>query len=125
MKQKGSLASSFSYALRGIGWAIVHERNIKIHLFFAVIALLASWLLKISVQELALILIVIFFVLAAEMVNTALEQVVDLTVGERYHELAKNAKDTAAGAVLLTAICSISIGVLIFLPKIFRLLGGN
>ena len=58
--------------------------------------------------------------MAMELVNTALESVVDLTVGKEYHELAKVAKDCAAGAVLMLAFAAIAIAGLLLLPALVK-----
>ncbi len=79
-------------------------------------------MLGLSWAEWAIVAILIVVVLAAEMVNTMVEALVDL-VTDQYHPLAKVAKDVAAGVVLLSAIGSAVVGVLIFLPKIIGLLG--
>ena len=82
-----------------------------------------SFILKVSIIEWGILVLVISMVLALEMINTAIERCVDLVTKE-YKELAKNAKDIAAGAVLVMSMFSVVIGIIIFLPKIMNLLGG-
>jgi diacylglycerol kinase len=81
----------------------------------------AGVLLGLSVVEWAIFAAMVTLVLAAEMVNTMIESLVDL-VTQEYHPLAKVAKDVAAGIVLLTAIGSIIVGLLIFLPKLLAVI---
>ncbi|QPA30114.1 diacylglycerol kinase family protein [Thermaerobacillus caldiproteolyticus] len=110
-------AKSFVYAWTGIVMAIKEESHMKVHLFFAFIAIVAAFIVNISKTEWLILLVTIGMVISLEMVNTALERVVDLTTQE-LHPLAKAAKDIAAGAVLVGAMISVIIGIIIFLPYI-------
>ena len=120
---KSSFNESLGHALDGIEYTINHERNFKIELFFAMAVTIMSFILKVSIIEWGILVLVISMVLALEMINTAIERCVDLVTKE-YKELAKNAKDIAAGAVLVMSMFSVVIGIIIFLPKIMNLLGG-
>lgn len=93
----------------------------KIHLGISLIVILTGLWLSLSMLEWLFIFLAIGGMLSLEMINTALERAVDL-VTDQYHPLAKDAKDIAAGAVLLYAIMSVIIGVIIFVPKIWVLL---
>jgi undecaprenol kinase len=115
---KGRFLHSFTFAISGIFHAIRNERNMKIHSVVAIIVIILSWIYDVSAIEWMFISFAICGVMALELVNTALERVVDL-VTKDIHPLAKQAKDVAAGAVLLYAILSVVIGCIIFLPKIF------
>ena len=108
---------SFKHAFRGIGIAVKTQPNFQIHLIAAMLVLVAGWKYDLSGAEWAIILFTILWVLLTEMINTALESIVDLITLE-YRETAKTAKDVAAGAVLLGAIGSIIIALLIFIPKL-------
>ncbi|MCL2632294.1 MAG: rRNA maturation RNase YbeY [Coriobacteriia bacterium] len=108
-----SLLYSFKWAIQGIATTIKIERNMKIHLVVAAFAIVVSFLLGINPNQWAIIIICIALVLAAEMLNTALEHVVDL-ISPDYHPAAKIAKDAAAGVVLIFAICSVVAGLIIF-----------
>ena len=119
---KESFDKSFGHAIDGIEYAINHERNIKMEVLAGIIASILGFVLHISILEWVVIVLVIGAVLALELVNTAIERSVDL-VTKDYHDLAKAAKDVAAGAVLIMSFCSVIIGALIFLPKIIDLLG--
>lgn len=107
------LKESFAYAITGIIYAVVTGRNMKIHLLAAVLATCTGLWLGVNRWEWVALIICIFMVLTAETINTAVEKTVDL-VTEEYHPLAKHAKDMAAGAVLLTAINAVIVGILIF-----------
>lgn len=111
-----NLRSAFKVAWTGIWGAIRHERNFRIHLSAALLVLVAGWLLKITAQDWLWLILAIFSVLIMELVNTAIETVVDLVVGDKYDLQAKKAKDIAAGAVTLTALASAIIGLIIFWP---------
>ena len=106
---------SFGYAIQGIVTAM-HEQNFRFHLLSAVIVIIAGLFTGLSIIEWIIIVLVITLVIGAEMFNTAIERVVDL-VSPDYHPLAKQAKDIAAASVLVFAVCSVIIGLLIFLPK--------
>ena len=107
---------SFGFAFEGITHAFKTERNFKIHVLAATIVTISGILTKLSIQEWLVILILIGGMLALEILNTAVERLVDLTTSERL-PLAKQAKDLAAGAVLIYAIASAIIGFIIFIPK--------
>lgn len=111
------LYKSFGYAFSGIFACLKKERNIKIHLFMAVMVTLFGFLLKISVTEWCICLVLFGLIISLEMVNTAVEAVVDLVTRER-RPLARYAKDTAAGAVLAASIFAAIVGIIIFAPKL-------
>ncbi len=115
------LMSSFPYALDGLYLAVKLDQNVRFHLIVSVIVLLFSFYFKITVIEFLFVLLAIFFVLISEMVNTAIEEMTNLITRE-HHENAKVAKDIAAGAVLLSVIFSVVIGVIIFIPRVLSLL---
>lgn len=112
---------AFLNALNGIMHTIKNERNIRIQLFFGIAAIVLGGLLKISLLEWVILIITISIVIITELINTAIENTVDLITSE-YNEKAKIAKDVAAGAVLVTAINSIIVGTAIFGTKIFSYL---
>lgn len=120
MKKTGghqSLAKSFYHAFEGIFTTVRNERNIKIHLGFVVLVLIAGFVLEISRTEWLIVLVLFGLVISLELVNTAVEATVDLVTEER-RPLAKIAKDAAAGAVLVSAIMAAIIGCMIFIPKL-------
>jgi len=111
------LIKSFGYALEGI-WASFKQQNMRIHLTSALIVVVAGLLTGLSTVEWLIIILMIALVIGAEMINSAIESVVDLA-SPTFHPLAKQAKDIAAGAVLIFAITSVVIGLIIFVPKWF------
>ena len=118
--RKDPIYKSFGYAFSGIFTCIKKERNIKIHIAVSICVVIAGILLHISLMEWIACLILFGLIMALELVNTAIEATVDLVTEER-KPLAKIAKDTAAGAVLIAAIFAAIIGLLIFVPKIIAL----
>lgn len=119
---KGSLASSFRYALEGLRYVLWVERNARIHLAAAIlVAALGLWL-HLNALEWALIIIAIALVFAGEMLNTVIELMVDMITLEQ-HPLAKHAKDVAAGAILVAAIAAAVIGLLVLGPHLWIKLG--
>ena len=121
MEKKDPLYRSFGYAFQGIFTCVRKERNMKIHCVAAVLVVIAGVILKISAIEWCICMVLFGLVMSLEHVNTAVEAVVDM-VTEEYHPLAKVAKDTAAGAVLIAAIMAAIAGCIIFLPKIAQIL---
>jgi diacylglycerol kinase (ATP) len=107
---------SFGYAGRGIRIVFGSEANMKIHITIAVLVIICGFVFSISLTEWMFCLLCIGLVFGAEMMNTAIENVVDLA-SPKLHPLAGRAKDIAAGAVLICAIISVIIGLLIFVPK--------
>ncbi len=120
-EKKNPLYKSFRYAFEGIFAGIKKERNMKIHCLAMICVVTAGFLLHISMSEWCICLILFGMILSLELVNTAIEAVVDLVTEER-NPLAKLAKDTAAGAVLIAAIMAAGVGLMIFVPKILKLI---
>lgn len=121
MKQ---LIKSFGYAFQGIYYAFKFNQNLRLHLFSAVVVIIASIFFHVNPFEKGILGVMILLVISAEMVNTAIEEMVDYVIKEHSRE-AKIAKDVSAGMVLLTAIGSIIVGVLIFGPYIVKYLSGE
>ena len=119
--KKNPLTESFGYAFEGIWTGIRNERNMKIHCLAIIVVTLTGTLFQITAMEWCICLLLFALVAALELVNTAIEAVVDLVTEEK-KPLAKIAKDTAAGAVLFAAIISVIIGCIIFLPYVLELL---
>jgi diacylglycerol kinase (ATP) len=113
-----NLLLSFKYAGQGVGYAFRTQRNFRIHLLIGAIALSLSIYFKLSAVACSIISLTIALVLVLELLNTALEAIVDLTVGREFHQLAKIAKDCAAGAVLIAAIAALIIAIVLLLPHI-------
>jgi len=115
-----SLADSLFYARRGLVYALVSQRNMKVHLLASVVVILAGSWLKIERWEWAVLVLTMALVITAEIINTAIECSVDLVTREM-QPLARKAKDAAAGAVLLAASSAVIIGLLIFWPHFQQL----
>ncbi|TPR13866.1 diacylglycerol kinase family protein [Apilactobacillus timberlakei] len=111
---------SFLHALQGIITLIKDERNFRFHLFSSLVVIIFSFYLKINLNEWLWILLALFLVLLSETINTIVETVVDLFVGDKYNNLAKKSKDVAAGGVLIASLFSILVGLIIFLPIILQ-----
>ena len=114
-----NLFLSFKYAWADVVYAFTTQRNFRIHTVIGTLAVSLGFLLSVSAIEMAIITITCAMVMILELLNTAIEAVVDLTVKQAYHELAKIAKDCAAGAVLLSAIAALIVAVWILLPPLF------
>jgi diacylglycerol kinase len=112
-----SRVKSLTHAVRGIGIVIKTTPNFWWHMFFALLAVLLGFILKISNVEWMMIVLSIGLVLVAESFNTAIEIDIDLTSPE-YHPYARDTKDVAAGSVLLSAIVAVVVGLIVFLPKV-------
>lgn len=117
MKKKKNLLKSFKYAFEGIITGIKEEKNMKIHITIMILVIIFGIILKIDKIEWIICIILFGFVISLELVNTAIENTVDLVTLEKMPK-AKIAKDVAAGAVLIAAITSAIIGLIIFAPKI-------
>ena len=110
---------SANYAVEGVITAVRSERHLRFHLLTAVVVILLSLYLHVSLQDFLILAVAMMLVFYAELMNTALEVVVDLVTVER-HPLAKMAKDISAGAVLVTAILAIIMGYITFAPYFRR-----
>ena len=120
--RRGGLVESFRYAFAGIWHTFKTQRNARIHLSIAIAVIVVGIILDLKPGEWAIIGLTIGFVFIAEMLNTVIEAMIDL-VTEEYHPLAKQAKDVAAGAVLVAAITAVVIGLLILGPPLLARLG--
>ena len=118
-KNNGFL-SSFSSATKGIGYVFHSERNFKIQSIFALLAIFCSFIFPLQRSEQLLIFVSVFSVLIMEICNTAVEKFSDL-LKPRLHSYVKDVKNMMAGAVLLTSLLSVIIGLYIFVPYIFLL----
>jgi diacylglycerol kinase (ATP) len=120
-KVANSLWVSFQYAWAGLTYAFSTQRNFRVHTIIGSIAITLGLFLRIPGFELALIGLTIGLVLTLELLNTAIEAVVDLAVDTQYHELAKIAKDCAAGAVMVSALAAVLVAALLLLPPLWEL----
>ena len=117
-KTSKNVLMSFKYALSGICYVLKTSRNFRIQLIFALTILLIGFSVKISFSNYVILFATIISVLILEILNTSIESIVDLVVKKEFKDLAKIAKDTSAGAVLLASLNSVIVAVYIFFPKI-------
>ena len=113
---------SFQYAIRGIGLMIQSQHNAWLHALATVMVVFTGCLCNIHMSDWCWLVLALMAVWTAEAMNTALEFLADVASPE-FHPLVEKAKDVAAGAVLLSAIGSVIIGVLVFMPYLFEALG--
>jgi diacylglycerol kinase (ATP) len=114
-----NLLISFRYAWAGVRYAFVTQRNFRIHTAMGLAALSLGLALQLLPVELAILALTSALVMVLELLNTALESVVDLAVGQSYHELAKIAKDCAAGAVMISAVAAVFVASFLIVPPLW------
>lgn len=112
---------STNHAMHGISLFIRTTHNAWVHFFFAIFAIYLGFVLKISSIEWLILVLTIGIVILFEIINTAIEIDIDLT-SPTYHPYARDTKDVAAGAVLVSVLMSGIVGLIIFLPKIILLI---
>lgn len=116
------LVASLEFATTGLFTAFKEERNMRKHLVSAILVIIAGLIFQVSMTEWLFLLLSVCLVIAFEIVNSAIENVVDLASGYHFSMLAKNAKDMAAGAVLFVSGFAVLVGLMIFVPKIWALI---
>ena len=109
-----SLFQSFCHALRGLGYALSTQRNLRIQIVAGASVLIAGFFYRVSMLEMLLLWLAIVLVIACEIINTALELTLDIVSGGKFHSLVKITKDVVAAGVLLAAINAVIIGTIIF-----------
>lgn len=119
MSKKRNLTSSFKYAGEGIKEAFKNEPNFRIHIIAAIAATLLGFYFKLSQTEWMILYLTIAIVMVLELVNTAIEAIVDI-VSPKFSKLARTAKDVSAAAVLVSSLAALGIGMLLFLPRIIK-----
>ncbi len=117
------LPASFRYAAQGIVYGFLTQRNFRIHVCIGALVFGLGFYLKLTVNELAILVLTVAAVLVLELLNTAIEAVVDLAIGRRFHSLARVAKDCSAAAVLVASLSSLIIALLLLLPPLLTQLG--
>lgn len=113
-----NLLASFRFAFQGIAYAFRTQRNFKVHSGVMLAVVIVGLAVGLSLEQWAILALASGLVFQAELMNTALEAVVD-HVSPEFHALAKVAKDCAAGAVFLTALCAVVVGLLVLGPPLF------
>ena len=111
---------SFKFAFRGLKSLLIFEHNSRIHLLAAVIVIILGFIFRISLADWSLLILVIGLVFLSELINSSLEAISDVAKPE-WNEKILRAKDYAAAAVLVTAVISVFIGGIIFIPRLLQL----
>jgi diacylglycerol kinase len=114
-----SFFRSFTFAGQGVWHAVRTQRNMRVHLTVTAAVVVVGLVLRISAVDWACIAAAVGLVLTTEAINTVIEAVVDLVTSE-YHPLAKIAKDTAAGAVLIASLAAVGVGIAVFAPHLLN-----
>lgn len=114
------LINSFKYAFLGLIFALKHERNFRIMLYFALLVIFLSFYLPTKIWEKIFIFIAIVMVLSSELINTALERIGN-EISEKFSYNIKIAKDVMASAVLISSIFAFILGLIIFVPYILKI----
>ena len=122
IRKNKSWSESFGHAFDGIRKAAAKERNFRIQIFFGIFAVIACIIFRVYTWQFILVAFAIFFVLAMELMNTAVEALTDLICGGKPHPLAKRAKDCAAGAVLLASTFAVVVGTVVAISVLRRFL---
>jgi len=115
------LFQSFGYAWQGIVHALKNDQNFIVHLLAAIFVIILGLLLKINSLEMAILGSMIVLVISTEMINTAIENMVDLITKE-HREEAKIAKDVSSGMVLISSVGAVIVGLIIFFPYLLGFL---
>ena len=113
-----TIRKAFHYARQGLRIAFANERNIKIILGIGLCAIIAGFIIGLDLIEWAIVLLCCGVVTSAELMNTAVETVVDL-VSPEFHPLAGNAKDIAAAAVWIVSFTAAAVGLCVYIHAIF------
>ena len=121
MSKRENIFGSFKYAAAGIGDAIKSEPNFRVHIIIGIVAIILASILQFRGVEWAVLFLTEAFVIAMELINTVLEEIVDIISPEK-KEKARIAKDVSAAFVLMSAFAAIAVGIVLFLPKIFQFL---
>ena len=115
-----NIFQSFKYAFSGLKYGFINTKNLHVDLLFIVAVIICGLIFKICLIEWIVIILCFGLVVSLELINTAIEEVVNLASPD-IHPLAKASKDVAAGAVLFSAIMTSIVGIIIFLPKFIDL----
>lgn len=120
IRSNHSIINSFNHAINGFLMSFKMERNMKFHVIAATLVIIAGLITHITRFEMIALVLIISFVFFAELINTAIEAVVDLVSKNQYNEYAKIAKDVSAGAVFVAAMSALVIGYLVFFRKLYN-----
>ena len=115
--QSKNVGESINFAVQGIVFGLVTQRNMKIHLLLGILVLILGISMNVSRIELLVLFLTIGLVISAEMMNTAVEEVVNL-ITQEYHPIAERAKNVAAGAVLISSVIALFVGYFVFADRL-------
>ncbi len=121
--KSSSVKESINNAIHGLRLALSSQRNFVIEFLFAIVVLLLAMLLRFSITDICILLVMIAIVMISELINSVIEFTLDAVYKNNYSKLVEMAKDMSAGMVLLSAGISIIVGILLFGSNILRLLG--
>lgn len=121
-----SFFKKFKYAIRGLFSAIKEEKSLIVHIIISVLVLIIAGIInaEMKIYDWIILVIVIFLVIGMELINTAIENLVD-TVSFKYNINARKIKDVAAATTLLFAIMAVIVGLLIFIPKFINIINNS
>ena len=120
--KKQNFSNTFKNARKGMRLTLKSERNIRVHIFVAVLVLITACCLNFSISKFCILLLTIASVISAEMFNSAIEFSLDAIFHNKYCRMVGMAKDIAAGAVMVVTIIAVMIGVLLFAPPFIALI---
>lgn len=120
--KKQNFSNTFRNARKGVRLTLKSERNLRIHLFIAILVLITAYCFNFSITKFCILLLTISSVVCAEMFNSAIEFSLDAIFHNKYSRMVGMAKDIAAGAVMVVTIIAVMIGVLLFVPPLIGLL---
>ena len=118
--QNKTFYSSLKYAIEGIITSFAEEKNMKRHVLTAIIVLIGAFILRVDLSSLLWLIFSIFFVIICEIMNTAIENLVDLVTNYEYHPLAKKVKDMMAGLVLLSSVFAVIVGIIVLIQTLVK-----
>ena len=121
--KSSSVKESINNAIHGLRLALSSQRNFVIEFLFAIVVLLLAMLLRFSITDICILLVMIAIVMISELINSVIEFTLDAVYKNNYSKLVEMAKDMSAGMVLLSAGISITVGILLFGSNILRLSG--
>lgn len=120
MQRSNNIFKSLGYAIQGIKTALHYNRNLKIHFCVAAVVLILGFALQVTPVEMGILSVLIVLVICCEMINSVIEEMVNLIVKE-HREEARIAKDVAAGMVLIAALGALAVGIIVFTPYMWRI----
>lgn len=120
-KKNKDFITSLEFAVKGIQTVFEEERNMRKHVCLGGLAMLAGVIFRLNRLEWLWIFLAVFLVWIVEIINTVFENVVDMCTDHHFHPIGKKIKDMAAGAVLMTSLFAVIVGLIIFLPKLLEI----